>query len=472
MIKIYNSLSKKKEDFVPLNPTTVNMYTCGVTVYDDCHIGHGRSLYIFEVIRRFLQLKGYKVNFVRNITDIDDKIIEKAKSLQQEKNLSLDQAFREIKDRYIQSYRKDLQSLSLPQAGAEPQATQNIKEMQEYITKLIQNGFAYAVSGNVYFSVRKFPSYGKLSARKIDELISGQRLESDPNKKDPLDFALWKAAKPQEPSWDSPWGKGRPGWHIECSVMSQKYLAVKTLDIHGGGLDLIFPHHENELAQSQALSQKPFSKYWIHHGLITTNKQKMSKSLNNFVTLNKAVQQYSPNVLKVFYLSSHYRNPLDFNPEKMQESKRITERIVDFAKRLNTCSRNSSDSVTLKELKDIEDKFFESMEDDFNMPAGFASIFDLIGLVNNYWQNQILREDFFSQARALLMKILNVFVITIEDFTEDRQEIEQKIELRQKLRREKKFSQADQIRQELADQGIILEDLPGGKTRWIKEKQI
>ncbi len=467
MIKLYNSLTKKKEELQPLRKDTINMYTCGVTVYSDCHIGHGRSIYIFEVIKRFLESQGYKVNFVRNITDVDDKIINKARSLQKDKDIQLNQAFVEVKDTYIDSYYKDLRSLGIPKADIEPKATENIKAMQEYIQRLIDKGFAYQTKGNVYFSVRKFEDYGKLSGKRIDELREGERIETDPFKKDPLDFALWKATKPEEPSWDSPWGKGRPGWHIECSVMSQKYLKTETLDIHGGGLDLIFPHHENELTQSEALSEKPFAKYWIHHGLITINRQKMSKSLNNFLTLKEAVDKYTSNALKIFYLSSHYRHPLDFNQEKMQESAKVEKRITDFYHRLNEYPLE--EKLTFSKLSQIEDNFLKALKDDFNMPVSFSAIFQLIGTVNQEWQANPKNTSFFGQAKSLLKRILAAFLIEIkeDELTDDN--IKEKIEQRESFRKEKKFSEADKIRQDLAEKNIILEDLPNGKTRWVKK---
>ncbi|MBU3958765.1 MAG: cysteine--tRNA ligase, partial [Candidatus Omnitrophica bacterium] len=300
-ISIYNSLTRKKEPFQPLNPPQVNMYTCGVTVYDDCHIGHARSLYIFDVIRRYLKYRDYKVNFVRNITDIDDKIIKRANELEIE--------WSELVQRYIASYKRDLGLLGIREGildkdKEEPRATGNIPEMVAYIKDLVDKGYAYVTDSGVYFSVRKFKDYGKLSGQGIDQMLSGARIEPNEDKQDPLDFALWKKSKPGEPSWPSMWGDGRPGWHIECSVMSQKFLKTDTLDIHAGGRDLIFPHHENEIAQSEALTGKPFAKYWIHHGLLTINGQKMAKSLGNFVTIKDFIAKYKiADFLKMFFLT-------------------------------------------------------------------------------------------------------------------------------------------------------------------------
>jgi cysteinyl-tRNA synthetase len=284
-IHIYNSLTQKKEEFIPLRPPKVNIYTCGVTVYDDSHIGHARSLYIFDVIRRYLEYRGFKVRLVRNITDIDDKIINRAKELNTD--------WKELIKKYIDRYYQDLEVLGIEKGDDEPRATENISDMIKYIESLINKGYAYVTPSGVYFSVRKFKNYGKLSGQSIDQMLTGVRKEPDETKKDPLDFALWKLSKSDEPSWDSPWRKGRPGWHIECSTMSMKYLKTQTLDIHAGGRDLIFPHHENEIAQAEALTGKPFAKYWIHHGLLTINGQKMAKSLGNFVTIKDFINKYT-----------------------------------------------------------------------------------------------------------------------------------------------------------------------------------
>ncbi|UCC94524.1 MAG: cysteine--tRNA ligase, partial [Candidatus Omnitrophota bacterium] len=284
MLRIYNTLTKQKQEFKPQEPSRINMYVCGVTVYDDCHIGHARSLYIFEVIRRYLKQKSFDVRFIRNITDIDDKIINRANEL------AVD--WKELVKTYIDKYYKDLERLEIPSADEEPRATENISEMIKHIEGLIERGYAYVTKSGVYFNVRKFNSYGKLSGQSVDEMRSGGRIAPDETKQDPLDFALWKISKEGEPYWESPWGRGRPGWHIECSVMSQRHLKTETLDIHGGGRDLIFPHHENEIAQSEALSGRPFVKYWMHHGLLTINGQKMAKSLGNFVTIGDFIAKH------------------------------------------------------------------------------------------------------------------------------------------------------------------------------------
>ena len=313
-VQIYNSLTKKKEEFIPLSGNTVKMYTCGVTVYDQCHIGHARSLYVFDVIRRYLQFRGFKVEFVRNITDVDDKIIQKA--------IETQSTSKDVSEEQIRLYYEDMKALGVSKADVEPKATDNIPEMITHIQGLMDKGFAYAAQGDVYFNVRAFKDYGKLSGQSVDKMMEAVRIEKDSDKKDPLDFALWKSSKPSEPTWESPWGPGRPGWHIECSCMSMKHLKTQTLDIHAGGRDLIFPHHENEVAQSEALTGKPFAKYWIHHGLLTINGQKMSKSLGNFITIKDALTKYTADEIKMFFLFSHYTSAIDFTEEKILEAKK------------------------------------------------------------------------------------------------------------------------------------------------------
>ncbi|MCD6539576.1 MAG: cysteine--tRNA ligase [Candidatus Omnitrophica bacterium] len=469
MLKIYNTLTKKKEEFKPLNPGEVKIYTCGITVYDDCHIGHGRSLYIFEVIRRYFKFRGFKVKFVRNITDIDDKILNKAKELTQKKSLTIEEAWRKVVDNYTQSYYQDLEALKINKADVEPCASSHIPQIIDFVKVLLERGFAYQRGGSVYFRVReyqrKFLSYGELSGKNIDELLNFVRIEPDFHKEDPLDFALWKEKKEGEVSWPSPWGEGRPGWHIECSVMAINYLG-ETFDIHGGGRDLVFPHHENEIAQAKAKTSQDFAHYWLHHGLITVNKEKMSKSLGNFLTLRNAIKRYSSDVLKIFYLSSHYRNNLDFSEEKIKEAQRVKDRILIFTEQLRLYSIKGTLKFSYPQVEELYQKFINFMDDDFNMPKGFSLIFDLIELVN---KNLNEAPDFFSEVKTLLFKILEIFAI----FPEERQlppqflnYIEEKVKERIQLRKAKKFAQADRIRKELLEKGIVLEDLPSGQTRW------
>lgn len=481
MLRIHNTLTDRKEEFTSLKEGVVNMYTCGVTVYDHCHIGHGRSLHIFEIIRRYLTFCGFKVNFVRNITDVDDKIIKKSNDLVREKGLSLQEAFEFVRQTYIESYHEDLNLFHLPTADFEPKATDNIDVMIDLIECLISKGIAYVSGGDVYFSVRKFPNYGILSGKKIDELLNAVRIESDLAKRDPLDFALWKKSRDNEPCWDSPWGKGRPGWHIECSAMVRRFLG-DTIDIHGGGRDLVFPHHENEIAQSQACTGKPFARYWVHHGLVTINNQKMSKSLGNFVTLKEFIRKYSSPILKIIYLSSHYSNPLDFSDKKIKEAKRLYERIEIFIKQLqqrgalNKHYPNFDISFHDDLVKSLYDKFVNFMKDDFNFVAGFSVVFELIPCVV---ENISRGKDFLYEASELLKIILYLLGFDIEkEFVSEVEselsvdlveEIEQKIKKRARLRKEKKFREADKIRDELSALGIVLQDQPDGTTVWYKK---
>jgi cysteinyl-tRNA synthetase len=481
-IYIYNSLARKKEEFVPLDPPNVNIYTCGVTVYDDSHIGHARSLYIFDVIRRYLEYRGFRVKFVRNITDIDDKIINRAKELKID--------WKDLANKYIDMYYEDLEGLGIRKGDYEPRATENIAEMIKHIEGLIAKGFAYTAESGVYFNVRKFKDYGKLSGQSIDQMLTGVRIEPDEKKEDPLDFALWKISKPDEPSWPSPWGGGRPGWHIECSVMSQKFLETDTLDIHAGGRDLIFPHHENEIAQSEALTGKPFAKYWIHHGLLTINGQKMAKSLGNFVTIKDFIDKYTyADILKLFFLSAHYRHPIDYNKEKIEETKHSLERIAILMGKIKEKLVPESSKYEIKEIKqikEIKDSFMKAMDDDFNTHLGLSAIFDLVNITNKNLDDL----NFIYQAKNLWSELGTIFGLNVDriDTTIQVQsltlrasvhepnllyyvnnDIELKIEERNNARQNKDFALADKIRKELEEKGIILEDTKDGKTTWRRK---
>ncbi|MCF7873968.1 MAG: cysteine--tRNA ligase [Candidatus Omnitrophica bacterium] len=469
MLKIYNSLTKKKEKFNPEQKGVIKMYTCGVTVYDDCHIGHARSLCVFDVIRRYLEFRRYKVDFIRNITDIDDKIINRAKQL--------GVSWKELSDKYIKRYKKDLESLELEPVGFEPKATENIKAMIDYIHQLVNKGFAYVTDTGVYFEVRKFKQYGKLSGQKIDDIRSSVRIESDENKKDPLDFALWKNAKESEPSWDSPWGKGRPGWHIECSVMSQKYLDTETLDIHGGGRDLIFPHHENEIAQAESLSGKNFANYWLHHGLLTINLQKMSKSLGNFVKISQVLDKYPADILKFFYFQAHYSSSVDFSWQKMEEAKKAYEHIKILKEKLeNYLDKKNilkvSASKTSSNGQGYQESFINAMDDDFNMPKGLAVLFDLAGQAN-----KVLVSDDKDKDKKLMTYKLTLDQITgVFGFSflkkkltgTSKEKIDELIALRNQYRKEKQFDKSDQIRSQLLAKGVVLEDTKEG-TIWRRK---
>jgi len=464
-IFIYNSLSRRKEEFIPLNPPQVNIYTCGVTVYDESHIGHARSLYIFDIIRRYLKYRGFNVKFVRNITDIDDKIINRAKEIKMD--------WKELVGKYIALYKKDLEILGIQEGDCEPRATENIADMIKHIEGLINKGFAYITDSGVYFNVRKFKDYGKLSGQGIDQMLCGARIEPDEAKQDPLDFALWKISKPDEPSWPSPWGQGRPGWHIECSVMSQKFLKTDTLDIHAGGRDLIFPHHENEIAQAEALTGKPFAKYWIHHGLLTINGQKMSKSLGNFVTIKDFMEKYkNADLLKMFFLSAHYSHPIDYTEEKIEEAKKAYERIDILMKKLDRVFgiRDVSKVVTggMGAIGQFKDKFIEYMDDDFNTPRALSALFDMVNRCNKELESEDEYKNFkLRYAMDIIKEIADIFGLTFlkETSTEmSDTKVTVAIAMREQLRKEKKFEEADEIRKMLEGKGIILEDTKDGTT--------
>jgi cysteinyl-tRNA synthetase len=441
-IFIYNSLARKIEEFKPQNPPRVNIYTCGVTVYDESHIGHARSLYIFNVIRKYLKYRNFKVNFVRNITDIDDKIINRANELKIE--------WKELVKKYIARYYEDLKILGIDKADYEPRATENIKDMIKQIKALIDKGFAYESGGDVYFNVRKFPGYGKLSGQSIDQMEKGVRIEPSENKLDPLDFALWKGSKENEPSWDSPWGKGRPGWHIECSVMSQKFLKTDTLDIHAGGRDLIFPHHENEIAQSEALSGKTFAKYWIHHGLLTINGQKMAKSLGNFITIKDFIAKYEDvDLLKLFFLSTHYLHPIDYNEDKIKEAQKQKKNFDDFFDKVNNWRKvkSSSSNEDKNRIDTICSKFDDAMDDDFNTPQAVGYLFELTDLAFGFISKDL--EDVFKYAESKLEIFFKIFGLKVKSRKEWQPEIKKMIEEREQARKNKDFKKADAIREEL-----------------------
>jgi cysteinyl-tRNA synthetase len=459
-IFIYNSLTRKKEEFIPLADPQVKIYTCGVTVYDACHIGHARSLFIFDLIRRYLKFRGFKVSFVRNVTDIDDKIINRANELNTD--------WQDLVKKYIASYYQDLASLGIEKADFEPRATENIPDMIRYIEELIQKGYAYESGGDVYFNVRKFIGYGKLSGQSIDEMQKGVRIESSDLKKDSLDFALWKRSKVNEPSWPSPFGPGRPGWHIECSVMSQKFLKTETLDIHAGGRDLIFPHHENELAQSESYTGKLFAKYWIHHGLLTINAQKMSKSLGNFITIKDFItKHHNPELLKFFFLSAHYSHPIDYSDAKIEEAKQALQRISIFMDKAKTVKPGFTAFFlkrTPKEIAQLRNKFIASLDDDFNTSEALACVFELVNLGNK----NIHKPNFVFRTRVVLKEILGVLGIelkTVEIGTGiSENEIRSEIQSRLDAKKSKDYALADKIRKELENQGVILEDTKDGTT--------
>ena len=466
-IYIYNSLTRKKEPFKPINSPKVNIYTCGVTVYDECHIGHARSLYIFDIVRRYLEYRKFKVNFVRNITDIDDKIIKRANELKID--------WKDLVEKYIASYKDDLESLGirlgvLDKDKEEPRATKNIEDIKDYIRALIDKGYAYPTNSGVYFSVRKFKDYGKLSGQSIDQMLTGVRKEADETKKDPLDFALWKLSKPGEPKWDSPWGEGRPGWHIECSAMSQKYLKTDTLDIHAGGRDLVFPHHENEIAQAEAKTNKQFAKYWIHHGLLTINGQKMAKSLGNFITIKDFAKKYLDiDLLKLFFLSTHYSHPIDYSEEKIEEARKQKKSFKNFFDKVNNwlllekrTKKDFSDKDKTK-IDNICMKFQEAMDDDFNTPKALASLFELIDLGSAFVSSD--KYDTFNYTKNKLEDFFRIFGLKIKSKKALDPEIIKLAEERNLAKKNRDFEKADAIREKIERKtGFYVIDTGGNVT--------
>ena len=466
MIRIYNTLSKKKEDFVPLEEGKVRMYVCGPTVYNFIHIGNARPMIVFDTVRRYLEHKGYEVNFVSNFTDVDVKIIKKA--------IEEGVPAEEISQRYIAECKKDMEGMNIKPATTHPLATQEIGGMIEMISELIEKGYAYEKNGTVYYRTRKFAEYGKLSHKNLDDLQGGNRsllVSGEDEKEDPLDFVLWKPKKEGEPAWQSPWGEGRPGWHIECSVMSKKYLGEQ-IDIHGGGEDLIFPHHENEIAQSEACSGKCFSRYWMHNAFLNIDNRKMSKSLGNFFTVREIGEKYDLQVLRFFMLNAHYRSPLNFSADLMESSKNALERILTAVENLKYVAEHASlqemteeEVLKLEETKKFEENFDDSMDDDFNTADAIAAVFDLVKFANT----NVAEGSSKAFADALRGKIQSLCDI-LGIITEKKEElldadIEQLIEERQAARKAKNFARADEIRNELLEKGIVLEDTREG-VKW------
>ena len=466
-MKIFNTLTRRKEEFVPLEEGKVKMYVCGPTVYNLIHIGNARPMIIFDTVRRYMEYKGYEVNYVSNFTDVDDKIIKKAI----EEGVSAE----EISTRYIKECKKDMADMNVKPATTAPQATQEIQGMIDMIQTLIDNGYAYpAADGTVYFRVKKFKEYGKLSHKNLDDLQSGFRslkVSGEDQKEDPLDFVLWKPKKEGEPSWPSPWCDGRPGWHIECSVMSKKYLGEE-IDIHAGGEDLIFPHHENEIAQSECCNGKIFARYWMHNGFLNIDNRKMSKSLGNFRTVRQIGEQYDLQVLRFFMLNAHYRSPLNFSADLMEAAKNSLERILEAAGKLSDRKDNAAvENITeeelalLKEAEGFVTKFEAAMDDDFNTADALAAIFELVKFANTN-VNENSSKEFAAGLYEELFKLSDVLGLKIEKKEEilDK-EIEDLIQERQAARKAKDFKRADEIRDELLKKGIILKDTREG-VKW------
>src|SRR3989339_1304693 len=457
---IYNTLTQKKEEFVPLHPNEVKMYVCGVTPYDEAHLGHGRAYVTFDIIRRFLEYSGYKVTYIQNVTDIDDKLINKANGERRTVN--------EIAQQYFDSYLEVMEKLGVLNPTRYVKATEHIPEVVKWVKGLEAGGYAYQIDHDVYFEVGKFKDYGKLSKRKLDEMRSGARVEVDSRKKDPFDFALWKGAKEGEPSWDSPWGKGRPGWHIECSVMSTKYLG-ESFDIHGGGLDLIFPHHENEIAQTEALTNKiPWVKYWLHNGFVNINSQEMSKSLGNFFSMKDILAKYPAMVIRLFLLMTHYHSPINFSNEQLDETKAAYDRIIktvqdiDFLiEKVGEPENDVERKVTEDELAVFNDKFKSAMDDNFNTAAAISVIFEFIHFINEHIKNSKIDYISLKKYKALLFELCGILgLLLVNEKTQeiDAEDIEKLISERDQARKIKEFALADEIRKMLLARGIILED--------------
>ena len=465
-MKLYNTLTKKKEEFVPLEPGKVKMYVCGPTVYNFIHIGNARPMIVFDTARRYMEHKGYEVNYVSNFTDVDDKIIAKAN----EEGVSS----KEVSERYIKECQKDMAGMNVKPATTHPKATEEIGGMVEMISTLMEKGYAYNVNGTVYFRTRKFSEYGKLSHKNLDDLRSGGRsllVTGEDQKEDPLDFVLWKPKKEGEPSWPSPWSDGRPGWHIECSVMSKKYLGEE-IDIHAGGEDLIFPHHENEIAQSDCCNGVPFARYWLHNAFLNIDNRKMSKSLGNFFTVREIGEKYDLQVLRLFMLSAHYRSPLNFSAELMEASRNSLERIQNAVGNLNHLLANASAEELTEEEKELvsqlssyEEKFDAAMDDDLNTADALAAIFELVRFANTH-AGEESSKAFLSALKEKIVSLSDVLGLIAEKKEEMLDaDIEALIEERQAARKARNFARADEIRNELLSKGIVLEDTREG-VKW------
>jgi cysteinyl-tRNA synthetase len=464
-MKLYNTIKKAKEEFKPINKEEVRMYSCGPTVYNYFHIGNARPFIVFDILRRYLEYSGYKVKFVQNFTDIDDKLIKKAN----EEGISV----KEVGEKYIEEYYKDAHALGIKDATIAPKATENIEEIIEFIKVLIEKNHAYNVDGDVYFDVSSFAEYGKLSGQNLDDLDMGSRINVGEKKKGAMDFVLWKAKKEGEPSWDSPWGEGRPGWHIECSVMANRFLG-ETIDIHSGGNDLIFPHHENEIAQSEAATGKPFANYWLHNGFINIDNQKMSKSKGNFFTVRDILADYDAEVLRFFMMTAHYRKPVNFSDELLNNAKKGLDRIYTCLSSLEYEKKNAEDGKVDENIKakmqDSIKDFKRAMDDDLNTADALASIFNTVKEANNYMAEA---EDKNIETLQLLENtiheagdVLGLLRKTVEN--ESSEEIDELIVKRQKARQEKDWAEADRIRDKLNEMNIIIEDTKDG-VKWRKK---
>lgn len=467
-MKLYNTLTRKKEDFRPINPGNVKIYACGPTVYNYFHLGNARPFIVFDTLRRYFEYCGYTVDFVQNFTDIDDKMINRSN----EEGITV----KELADRFIKEYFTDAKGLNIKEATYHPKATEHIEKIISLIETLIEKGYAYESEGDVYFSTKKFKSYGKLSAQPLEDLELGARIDVDEKKSDAMDFALWKTQKPGEPAWDSPWGPGRPGWHIECSAMATSYLG-KTIDIHAGGKDLIFPHHENEIAQSEAANDVPFANYWIHNGYINVNNEKMSKSLGNFFTVRDIAQKYDYEVIRFFMLSSHYRNPINFSDDLLEQAKSAVERLYNCVYNLQFTIKsadvrrdNAIDEDFLLEVNKLKKQFIECMDDDLNTAGAIGALFELVKCINiTVTSADKPSAHSLSYALTVIHELGGILgLLYKESQTDLDSEIEEMIKQRSEARKNKDYKTADEIRDKLSAMNIILEDTPEG-VKWKRK---
>ena len=462
-MKVYNTLTRSKEELVPLRPGEMRMYSCGVTVYDLCHVGHARMMIVFDVVSRYLRFAGYDVTFVRNFTDIEDKIIRRAN----QEGVSAS----EISERYVAAFREDITALGVMAPEVEPKATEHVPEMVALIERLVVDGFAYVVDGDVYFEILRFPPYGRLSGKNLDDLLVGARVEVDERKRDPRDFALWKSAKPGEPSWPSPWGSGRPGWHIECSAMSMKYLGT-TFDIHGGGEDLIFPHHECEIAQSEAVTHEPFARYWLHNGMVNMGAEKMSKSLGNTLWIREILKRHSADALRLWFLGTHYRNPIEYAEERLTEAARALERlwgpVIQARKYAESVTVGANDGRLPEEFARFRDDFIAAMDDDFNTPQALGVLFEFTHALNRSEGESVQNYVRSTRALATMLAALGLKEprpVTAALPRELSDRIVGLIRARATARTNRDWKRADELRAELAQIEVTVKDTPQG-TDW------
>ena len=460
-MKIYNTLTRRKEEFVPITPGKVSMYVCGPTVYNYFHIGNARPFVLFDTLRRYFEYRGNTVTFVQNITDIDDKMIRRAN----EEGITV----QALGERYTEAYFEDAKALGIRPATVHPKATEHIPQIIELVTSLMEKGFAYAADGDVYFDTQTFPGYGKLCGQNLEDLESGARIEVTEIKRHPMDFALWKAQKPGEPAWESPWGLGRPGWHIECSAMSMQYLG-ETFDLHCGGQDLIFPHHENEIAQSEGATGKPFARYWMHNGFLNINNEKMSKSLNNFFTVHEILQEYDPEAVRMFLLSAHYRSPLNFSREQIEQAHSALQRLYIARDRLNFLLEHApageADAELLRQAEDLSKRFEEAMDDDLNTADAIGALFELVRLVNT-GLNESMSRATVEAVQARFQNLCGILGLVTKAASELPEAVESLLKARADARKAKQWQESDRLRDAIKELGYAVEDTPQGQ-KWRK----